>query len=155
MSIDRFDIALDDCDPRNVRNSEHRAIRKAWSIIDDVEAGERFECRASERKAVAECLNGMIGEAAERLLAVLYGFEKLTFAIRAIQNGKLWRECGYSSLEDMVEHYGLSMDALNQVFNASENLRDWNHDKYVQWCIDEGLEPSVQSNAVERCEVSQ
>lgn len=152
MSIDRFCIALDDYD--NERDSQHRAIRKAWSIIDDVEAGERFECRESERKAVAECLGIMVGEAAERLLAVLFGFEKLTFAIRAIQKGELWRECGYSSLKDMVEHYGLSMDALNQVFSASENLRDWNHDKHVQWCIDGGFEPSVQSNAVEYCEVS-
>jgi|1048.fasta_scaffold14368_2 hypothetical protein len=153
MSTRRFDIALDDC--CNERNSQHRAIRQAWSIIDDAETGERFECRKSERKAVAECLKGMIGEAAERLLSVLYGFEKLAFAIRAIDQGELWRECGCSSLEDMVESLGLSMDALNEVHRASENLAGWNSENYAQWCIDGGLEPSFQAGPFASKEVSQ
>lgn len=152
MLIQRFDIALDDLG--NERNSQHRAIRKAWSIIDDVEAGERFECRKSERAAVAECLNGMIREAAERLLSVLYPFEKLAFAMRAIDQGEFWRECGFSSLEDMVESFGLSMDVLNEVQRASENLAGWNHRNYSQWCIDEGLEPSVHSDPFASKEVS-
>jgi hypothetical protein len=143
MSTNRFFIALDDYDKQ--RDSQHRTVRKVWSIIDDVDAGERFECRKSERKAVAECLDGMIREAAERLLSVLYGFEKLAFAIRAIDQGEFWRECGCSSLEDMVESFGLSMDVLNEVHRASENLSGWNSENYAQWCIDGGLEPSVQS----------
>ncbi len=152
MSTDRFDIALDDL--VNERDSQHRTVRKVWSIIDAIDDGERFECRKSERKAVAECLKGMIGEAAERLHSVLYGFEKLAFAIRAIDQCEFWRECGRSSLEDMVESFGLPMDVLNQVYGASDTLAGWNSEIHAQWCIDGGTEPSVQSDPFASKEVS-